>query len=142
MPGVDREAPEAPARRELGERCTIWDDSRETSPGRFTVLEKMSGQGFGNVQTRYYLNGWRDSSRPLPAAFRGHLDTADKSLTTGIWQPFIGLMCSHSSVHRLRAVWLETRLDLRPAGEVCLVFRCCCSASNDKGDAALFSREQ
>jgi hypothetical protein len=45
-----------------------------------------------SFQTRYYLNGRLDSGRSLPAAFRGHLDMADKSLTTGIWQPFIGLL--------------------------------------------------
>jgi hypothetical protein len=45
-----------------------------------------------NLQTRYFLNGTLDSARPLPAAFRGHLDTAGTSLTTGAWQPFIGLL--------------------------------------------------
>lgn len=45
-----------------------------------------------NFQTRYYLNGRLDSTKPLPAGFQGQLDMTDKSLTTGIWQPFIGLL--------------------------------------------------
>jgi hypothetical protein len=42
--------------------------------------------------TRYYLNGVLDSTKDLPATFIGALDMAGKSLTTGIWQPFIGLL--------------------------------------------------
>ncbi|MCK5803342.1 MAG: hypothetical protein KAI66_10940, partial [Lentisphaeria bacterium] len=45
-----------------------------------------------NSTTTYYLNGRRDSVIPLPAEFAGSLDTADKSLTIGNWQPFIGLL--------------------------------------------------
>ncbi|MFH1921232.1 MAG: LamG-like jellyroll fold domain-containing protein [Planctomycetota bacterium] len=45
-----------------------------------------------NFQTRYYLNGRRDSTKDLPAVFAGSLDMVGKSLTTGNWQPFIGLL--------------------------------------------------
>ena len=45
-----------------------------------------------DLKTKYYLNGKLDSTKNLPAAFTGNLDMAGKSFTTGIWQPFIGLM--------------------------------------------------
>ena len=42
--------------------------------------------------TTYYLDGVRDSVVDLPRTFTGSLDTLGKSLTTGNWQPFIGLL--------------------------------------------------
>jgi hypothetical protein len=67
-----------------------------------------------NFQTRYYLNGRLDSSRPLPAAFRGHLDMADKSLTTGIWQPFVGLL-GELKIYRRALTEQEIRSSYEPA---------------------------
>jgi hypothetical protein len=42
--------------------------------------------------TRYYLSGLPAGEKPLPPNFTGSLDLAGKSLTTGIWQPFVGLL--------------------------------------------------
>jgi hypothetical protein len=42
--------------------------------------------------TRYYFNGALDSAKGLPATFTGNLDMTGKSFTTGIWQPFVGLL--------------------------------------------------
>ena len=67
-----------------------------------------------NFQTRYYLNGRLDSGRPLPAAFRGQLDMADKSLTTGIRQPFIGLL-GELKIYRRARTQQEIRSSYEPA---------------------------
>ena len=67
-----------------------------------------------NFQTRYYLNGQLDSSKSLPAAFRGPLDMAEKSLTTGNWQPFIGLL-GELKIYRRALTEREIRGSYEPA---------------------------
>jgi hypothetical protein len=64
------------------------------------------------------LNGRLDSGRSLPAAFRGHLDMADKSLTTGIWQPFIGLL-GELKIYRRALSENEIRSSYEPAKPRC-----------------------
>lgn len=50
------------------------------------VVDRQRGQ------TRYYLNGRLDSAPSFPGPFTARLDLAGRSLTTGTWQPFTGLL--------------------------------------------------
>jgi hypothetical protein len=43
-------------------------------------------------QTRFYLDGKPDAVRDLPHAFTGRLDVPGKPVSTGTWQPYLGLI--------------------------------------------------
>jgi hypothetical protein len=56
-----------------------------------------------NRRTTYYFDGHRDSSADLPPEFTGNLDVAGHPLSTGTWQPFLGLIQGLRVYRRLLA---------------------------------------
>lgn len=80
-------------RMEMGapSRQNATTDSEGAIPeGQWTHLAVVVDRAA--FTTTYYLNGTLDSVRPLPRTFTGSLRTDGKSLTTGIWQPYLGLI--------------------------------------------------
>ena len=54
-----------------------------------------------NHKTSYYLNGKLDSTSDLPPDFAGNLDVPGKSLSTGTWQQYIGMIAELRVYRRL-----------------------------------------
>jgi hypothetical protein len=45
-----------------------------------------------NFTTSYYFNGQLDSAREIPRGFTGSLNVGGRNLSTGTWQPYVGLL--------------------------------------------------
>jgi hypothetical protein len=54
-----------------------------------------------NFKTKYYLNGRLDSTKDIPRNSTGRLNVSGKSLSTGTWQPYIGLLAELRIYRRL-----------------------------------------